>query len=757
MRLLGTLKNLFSLRRIRRAALSLAVPFAFLIAGLAITTFDPGNVISDMRLRVFDYYQRFQPRAYTPVPVRYVDIDEDSLKSQGQWPWPRSVMARMVDELTRMGAATVVFDVVFAEPDRTSPKRFLADLPKDSAVDGIVDALARLPDNDDVFAEAIARSRVVTGFVLTAAENDKVPARKAGFAELGDSALLFLPRFAGAAVNLPNIEAAAKGNGSFNLVADFDSVIRGVPLVVAQGDTLYPSLVAEALRVAVGASTIMVKSSGANMEQSFGAKTGIASIKIGPFVIPTNARGEILVHYTPATRERVISARDVLEGRLDRAAVEGQIIFVGTSAAGLLDLRPSPLNPAMPGVEAHVQAVEQVLLGAFLKRPDWASGAERLFMLVVGVLLLVALRVLSPLWAAVLTVVAALSAVGVSWTLYADERLLTDPISPSVVIAGVYVSGSIMRFLRTEAERTQVRQAFGQYLSPALVERLAQNPDLLQLGGETRHMTFLFSDVRGFTTISERFKTNPQGLTRLINRFLTPMTDAILARQGTIDKYMGDCVMAFWNAPLDDARHVQNSCASALAMISALDALNGQLAAEAEAEGHAHTPLSVGIGINTGDCVVGNMGSEQRFDYSVLGDAVNLASRLEGQSKYYQVTVVLGEETARVASDEFAVLELDLIAVKGKAEAVHIFTLLGADDVRSTGWFQALIPVHAAMIAAYRAQDWAAAAAGIAACRGHDVEGRMAGFYDLMDERLVEYAANPPGAGWSGVYVATSK
>jgi adenylate cyclase len=734
----------------------MVLPAAFLAAGLALSFYDPGGVIEDLRLKVFDYYQRFAPRTYQDAPVRYVDIDEASLAKYGQWPWPRTLVARLVQNLTEKGVAAIAFDVVFAEPDRTSPKSFLASLPPDTARGPLTDALSQLPDNDQALADVIARSPVVTGFALTATPNDAQPKVKSGFAQLGDDPLLFVPNYQGAARNLPVIEEVAKGNGSFNLDAARDSIVRGVPLVVARGDQLYPSLVAEALRVALGASTIIIKSSGANNEQSFGVKTGITTVKIGPIQIPTTSRGALLLHFTERTQARVISAADLLDGKVNPDEIEGRIVFVGTSAAGLLDLRPSPLDSAMPGVEAHVQAAEQIMLEHFLARPDWAQGAELIFMGLGGLMLIVALARVGALWAAIVTIAAGAGAIETSWYLYSHELLLTDPISPSIVLAGVYLSGSMVQFLRTEAERTQVREAFGQYLSPALVERLAKNPNLLQLGGETKTMTFLFSDVRGFTSISERYKSNPHGLTSLINRFLTPMTDAIMARQGTIDKYMGDCVMAFWNAPLDDPRHIQNACASALAMIEALDALNQKLAAEAVAEGAAYTPLSVGVGINTGSCVVGNMGSEQRFDYSVLGDSVNLASRLEGQSKYYHVTIVLGEDTARVADAEFALLELDLIAVKGKAEAVAVFTLLGDAATKDELWFKALRPVHDAMIAAYRAKDWGTARERLAQCRTID-PGKMEGFYHLMEQRLDEFEAHPPPESWAGVYVAESK
>jgi adenylate cyclase len=287
-----------------------------------------------------------------------------------------------------------------------------------------------------------------------------------------------------------------------------------------------------------------------------------------------------------------------------------------------------------------------------------------------------------------------------------------------------------------------------------MVAMLAADPSRLKLGGETRAMTMLFCDIRGFTAISEQFKTNPQGLTQLINRFLTPMTDIIMARRGTIDKYMGDCVMAFWNAPLDNPEHADHACDSALAMIRALEAINLQLEAEAQAEGRPFHLLKVGIGLNSGDCVVGNMGSDQRFDYSVLGDAVNLASRLEGQSKTYGVPIVIGEAT-RAAAPDWAALELDLIAVKGKQDAVRIYALLGDAATARAPEFAALVAVHARLLERYRAQDWVGARAALAECGRRD--DRLAALYALYAERIAYFETNAPGENWDGVFVATSK
>ena len=733
------------------------VPALLLVLALLWRGFDPAGLIVDFRTTVFDYYQRLAPREYQPVPVRILDIDDESMEKLGlQWPWPRTVVAEIVARLANAGAVATVFDVVFSEPDRTSPSQVTKIWQRFSETDDLAEKLAGLPDHDAMLAEVIGQAEnVVTGFVLVSEDNGLKPRARAGFAAAGDNPRQFLSGdFKGVVPTLKILEDASAGNGSFNFHPGRDLVIRSVPLLFRQGDQLYPSIAAEGLRVAQRARSYVVKSSGASGETALGAASGINTIRIGQFEVPTNASGELPVHFTLPVPERYVPVWKVLADEVDPQLLEGHLVLIGTSASRLRDIRPSPINPVMPGVEAHAQAIEQVLLGHYLQRPDWAAGAEWLFTVALGLGLILLLARSGALWSAAIGAGAIVLAVGLSWYGYRQQLMLIDPVTPSLIGFAVYLSGSLTGYLRTEAEKKQVRGAFAQYLSPALVEQLAADPTRLRLGGETRDMTFLFCDIRGFTAVSEQFKGNPQGLTKLINRFLTPMTDVILARQGTIDKYMGDCIMAFWNAPLDDPQHADHACESALTMFERLTLLNADLKSEAEAEQRPFIGINIGIGLNIGECVVGNMGSEQRFDYSVLGDAVNLASRLEGQSKTYGVGVVIGELT-RLAAPSWAAVELDLIAVKGKKEAVRIFALLGRPDDAQNPAFQDFSRQHDAMLAAYRAQNWDGVEAALPLLRGQRPD--LDGLYDLYQERVEFFRAEPPGESWDGVFVATSK
>ena len=747
------------------------VPAIILVGAVWLRWEDP-QFLQIFRLKLFDLYNQLEPREFEETPVRIIDIDDESLKRLGQWPWPRTRIADMLLRLFQGGTRVVAFDMVFAETDRTAPSQALAtwfDQPKLNLQelapeyrDFANSILQSIPDHDATLADVVDQIRqfskqhgVVAGVVLLSDETDHLPVVRPGYAYAGDDPRPHIPAFYGAITNLPEIEEKASGVGSFSLIPAPDGIIRSVPLMFRVGKQFYPALSMEALRVYQGARSYTMKSSNANKEQGYGEHTGLNNIKVGRLEVPVQSDGKFWVHFTKHVDERYIPAWKIFEDDFDGSLVEGRILFVGTSAAGLKDLRATPLNPAAAGVEVHAQAAEQMLLGHFLQLPDWFNTLDLAIVLVVGGIIIFA----GPRFGALLGAFLAFSTlgglIGVSWFLYVEERTLLDPIYASAAVIAIFLSTTLINYLRTEAEREQVRGAFAQYLSPALVEQLAKEPDRLKLGGELRNMTFLFCDVRGFTTISESFKSNPQGLTRLINRFLTPLTNAILERQGTIDKYMGDCIMAFWNAPIEDPTHPHNACNSALSMFVELDKLNEELVEEARAEGREPLPLKIGIGVNTGDCVVGNMGSEQRFDYSVLGDAVNLASRLEGQSKNYGVGIVIGEETNKVSEHLYATLELDLIAVKGKVEAVRIFALMGAQERRETSEFQSLRSRHDEMLRAYRGQSWNEARVLLEECR--QLDGELSELYQLYDERIDFYIENPPGPDWDGVFVATSK
>ncbi|WP_374378131.1 CHASE2 domain-containing protein [Dongia sp.] len=739
------------------------IPLALLMGAVALHKQDP-EPVRQLRYIVFDNYQRLDPRPYDPtLPVRIADIDERSLLKFGQWPWSRSQFARILDRLGELGAAAVAIDVLLAEPDRTAPQSLAAALPDDASFAAAKALMNQLPNPDQELAHAIGRVPTIVPFATLATDPlrpQTLPEHKAGFAFAGTPPTRFMRNWQYWIASLDQFQKAAAGVGSVNADPDIDGIIRGVPLVVLVPDPapditehFRGSLAAEALRVAQGQTTYSIKSTGANAERQFGDDLGIAKIKIGQAIVPTTQEGSVLLYDTGHKPERFFSLADIMDPNFDAAQVAGRIIFIGASVEGLRDFKPTPLFPNMAGVEIHAQIAEQIIAGKYLERPYWAPLVEGMGLVVLGIILTILAQLRVALVGLAVAIIAIVGSFGTSYYLFHTKGLLIDPFYPAVTAFLIFVTSTLIGYIRTEREKAQVRGAFSLYLSPVLVDQVSKNRERLKLGGENRPLTVMFCDIRGFTKMSEGL--DPQQLTHVINQFLTPMTDIIQANGGTIDKYIGDCIMAFWNAPLDIPQHERKAVSAAFAMRAELVRLNQEFADEAARTGTKKIEIKIGIGLNTGIACVGNMGSKQRFGYSALGDTVNTASRLESLSPAYFVDLVLGEETAEAASD-LALLELDQVRVKGKNLPVRIYTGLGDQTVAQSNSFVTLKSRHETMLAAYRAQDWTTARQSLAAAREAAPES-LGKFYDMYENRIAEYGANPPPADWDGVYVAMTK
>ena len=714
--------------------------FAFAVFISFLPILNPLQIFSSLQNYSFDTFQRILPREIYPEdPVVIIDIDDRSLAEIGQWPWSRNQLANLTNQA--YAAAALGFDIVFAEPDRTNPKNLIASY---SLNEELTKELIALPSNDELFAEAIENhGTVILGQALNNKEINKPSKAKFGLVTQGDDPKQFVTNYLGAQSNIKLLDASAQGVGSMS-IGNNDAIVRQLPTFESIGEQLVPSLALEMTRVAVGASTFQIKSSNASSEEAYGAQTGINNIKLGPLTIPTTPEGNVWVYFAPTKNIPTVSAGDVISGLIPPDFFEGKVALVGTSAAGLLDLRSTPTEKNIPGVTIIAQFIQQIFANEFLQRPDWLFGAEFLAGLVLAVLITLSIQALGPIGGLSILITGSGGIIGSSYYFFKSKLFLVDPISPLIIALSVYVAVTFFNFLFTELERSRVRGAFAQYLSPEMVNRLAESSESLVLGGERKEMTFLFSDIRGFTKISEQYKDDPEALTQLINQLLTVLSNAILEHGGTIDKYMGDCIMAFWNAPTDQAEHRQLAIKAAHSMNDALDEFN------LEVEGNLDFKLEIGIGINSGNCIVGNMGSDKRFDYTVLGDAVNLASRLESQSSNYGLHMIVGENTY-MDDSAFTMIEIDKIAVKGKSSAETIFTCFQSEIKFAEGF----LDTHNVFLQEYRSQNWDAAKLIIGELISSPNELEL--YYRHMDARIDEYIKNPPAADWEGVYIATNK
>ena len=731
----------------RRIDLPTSLIGTLLVALLVVLHIVNPPAIESFRLKVFDSLQELYPRPpVSAVPVTIVDIDDHSLAAIGQWPWPRSIFAELLGRLGEMGAAVVACDILFPERDRYSPPVYAESL--DGRDPKLAASLRTLPDNDVLMAGAMAERLVVLGVTGVGAEIDSVVRKPkvTPVIAMGEDPRQFLPELPGYVGATPVLSEAAAGLGLVTLTPDVDGIVRRVPLVGAVGGQLMPSLALEAIRIAIGAEKVFVRS-GAG---------GITGIVVGGVNIPVDAEGRAWVRYADANPDQYVRASDVLNGNLPPDRLEGHIVFIGASAAGLGDIKPAPIQGTMPGVEIQASLLQTLVSGSVLRRPSDVVQLENLVMLVLGV----ALAWIGPLLRAgylpFLLGLAAIAGFGGTWYAFRYHQILVD---------GLYVAGSLAvllfwlamaRYVREESRRRTIRAAFSRYLSPVMVDRLTTSARALNLGGERRELTVLFSDIRGFTTLSERFEDDPVGLTELLTRYFTAMSATIQDHSGTIDKYIGDAIMAFWNAPLAVEHHPRAACLAALRMREQLVELNAALAEEAAARGEAMSAIRIGIGLNTGVCFVGNMGSEQRFNYTVIGDPVNVASRIEGRCKTYGVDIVIGE-TTREAAPELAALELDRVRLLGKTTATGLYVLVGNETVARSERFEELAGEHAAMLAAYRGRDWATAMQKLRRCHHLGQSFHLGDFYEMYGVRIGLYMTDPPPAGWDGSFVAEDK
>ncbi len=608
-----------------------------------------------MRNAVFDQYQRWKPRTFQETPVRIIDIDDESLAKLGQWPWPRTRIAELVNKLQTIGAAAIAFDVIFAEPDRTSPHAMLGVW---NPTSDLRNSISRLPDHDAIFANTISHGGVVLGHALQ--REGKPPehfTKPFSVIALGGSPLPFLSEFKSSVTPLPILQDATAGMGVVSFNPDSDGIVRRVPLMLRMGNDAVPSLAAEALRVAQGENNFFIKTG-----ESTG--DGLEEIRIGALTIPTTAHGEVWVHYTKPVPERYIPAWKVLEGQVPEELLSGHILLVGTSAQGLMDLRFNPLGRIMPGVEAHAQALEQIFANDHLSRPSWANGLEMLIVLVGG--LIVGFVAIS--FGAMISASATVAIFGLTgwagWYAFSQQGLLVDPVMPGITILITFILASLYHHMSSERRQRWVKQAFARYVSPNLVSHLVDHPEQLELGGRRQECSFIFTDLAGFTSLME--KIDPVEAVSLLNNYLDEMIGIAFRNDGTLDRIVGDAVAIMFSAPVFQPDHRERALKTAIEMHRFAKKYADDISARGIPFGQTR------IGVHTGEVIVGNFGGTTIFDYRALGDPINTAARLESVNKHLGTLVCISEATLACQPD-VPVRSVGRLVLKGKTQALMVY------------------------------------------------------------------------------------
>ena len=616
--------------------------------GLRVYDVEPLKIL---RLKTFDYYQKIQPRTVTSNHFVVVEITEQDLKLYGQWPWNRNLIAQIHQRIINQKANTVQYNILFSESDRLNASSFVD---SQSLTDDVKEKLLLIPDNDQVLAQYFNVGDAVLMYsVKNSATDGKI--KKPNIMYKGSDPTAWLYNFLGVVNNLPIFLDSAKGVGVNIMIPSIDGTVRSQPLLVNTDQGIVPAQILETLRVVMNGRAYKVVT----------AQDGVKEIYLNrQFVIRPDANAMININFAEAKTIPTISVTDLMTKDID---LTNKIIIVGLNAAGLSTLKDTPLG-LMTDMQISVQAMDTIATKTSLQRDSNINLLEIGITSFLLLILLVIVPRLNVFWTAGILFLSVGSVTYASWHMYSKMFTLVDASWPILILSITWAHLAFNNFAVQSRLRQQIKKQFEHYLAPDMVAKLQKDPALLKLGGETRTMTFMFSDIRGFTPISEKYKGNPAGLTKLINRFLTRMTDIIISNGGTIDKFMGDCIMAFWNAPLDMKDHANRAVKSAVEMQKELKQLNKELKKEKLPE------INIGIGINTGEALVGNMGSEQRFDYSVIGDDVNLASRLESSSKELGSTLVIGEKT-KIKTQGYKYKSLGTIKVKGKSEKIKVYTI----------------------------------------------------------------------------------
>jgi len=736
------------MRRRRLTPLRIAL---ILGVGLSILRFNGCVALQQIDTRAIDLRLRQRGVEAASPEILIVAVDDASLERVGRWPWPRATLARLVDEVSAGEPAVIGFDIVQSETSAAPLVRGLRE-----RVEGVDDetwasvrrALVDWTDEERILADSLAASgRAVLGyfFEFDRRSADEAASRTAA-AELTDYNVVqpsndgrgesFVPRATDAVVNLAELRRSALGTGYFNVIPDQrDGVYRRTPLAIRYDDEVALPLSMALLRAYWDDAAAVIRF----------AEFGVESVRLGPRTIPVAEDGQMLLNYRgPGRTFEHVAAADILDGRVAPETFRDRIVLLGVTAIGVADIRATPFDGVFPGVEIQATAIDNILRDDFLLLPKWVVLVEIAIVLLIALTLGLLLRHARGLFGAAVAVALALVYLAATQWLFVSSGVPLGLFFPVMAIVVIYAAISIEHFVREESEKRHIREAFGLYLNPELARRVSEQPELLELGGQKRSLTVLFSDIRGFTSISE--KLEPEALVELLNVYLGEMTDVIFERDGTLDKYIGDAIMAVWGAPVAQPDQAARACLAAVEMMERMDGLATEFA------GRGWPVLEIGIGLHAGEMVVGNMGSERRLSYTVVGDNVNVGSRLEGLTKLYGASIIASEEVLAAADGAVVARELDLVQVKGKARPVRIFEVLGRGQ-EGERW-ALLRERFGAALAAYRERRWDDALQAF--------ETVLADLPDdgpskLYAERCRRFQSAEPDDAWQGVAVMEAK
>ena len=724
------------------------LPLAVLAAALALIATDAAGLAGRVRALTFDSYQRLEPRPYedpllkSGLTVRMLDADAASIAKFGPWPWPAETLAKLTQELKADGAAIVVFDFPLDRADPTSPARIGASLPPGPLNDAARKALAAVPSPDDALAAALASLRTVTGFAVSETAGGRAPTLKTKIAQPSGAAAS-VPSFANATGALPAFEKASAGVGALALLADADGKVRRVPLILRVNNSLVPTIDGEVVRLAANKPDLLVETKESNIPVlESGAHPAV--VKSGTLNAPVDAQGAVILRFANDSAARPISAAALDAGTIPKTRLKNAIVYFG--APGELLDTPFGLRPR---ADIHAEAMEDILLGEALK-PTASLPAELVLTAIAGLAMVFLFARLGALWAGLFTLAVVFAVQAFAWNMFVQNGLLFDAANPSLALALAFCAGLGARGVDVVRRRAELRSAFADALPPKVLDRIARNPQILKLDGESRTVTCLSCGVRGYAKLAESFRDDPAGFTRVMRAVLMPLAHCVFAQGGTVDRYGGEGFTAFWNAPLDDPEHAIHACEAANRMTVALAEVNEQLARERRQDGTAVEPIEIGIALATGPAIAGAFGDHGRMAYSVTGDCTVLAERIRELSPHYGPAVVVSDETRKTAERGFAFLEVDFIATGLREDTVRLYAMLGNPLVRASPKFRAMATFHDHIFQAIRAQQWTKARELIEQCR--KLSGASQKMYDLHLKRIDWYEANPPGSDWDGAF-----